>query len=210
MATPQPQEHSRLSGSMTCSMRGRFSGRLPRLRLATRLRLGLSVSGVCWRFCSSVSETAMVRSSNASCRSSSLSFSDFLPCTTWFSSATRCSRRLLMSLRPAVSSLRLAASTVSSACSRRSATTASCWSSGMVERSIFAVTDMAQGYPEAPVNARPFDRPIHSAAAGLRASSALTLRHLRRENSPPDCFLILLTRQTAPRTAPGSASSGRP
>ena len=30
-------------------------------------------------------------------RSSALSFSDRLPCTTWFSSATRCSRRLLIS-----------------------------------------------------------------------------------------------------------------
>ena len=28
----------------------------------------------------------------------------------------------------------------------------------------------------------------------------------RRENSPPDCFLIRLTRQTAPRTAPGTAA----
>ena len=43
---------------------------------------------------SSTSATAVSRSSKASCRSSSLSFSDFLPCTTWFSSATRCSRRL--------------------------------------------------------------------------------------------------------------------
>lgn len=58
----------------------------------------------------------------ASCRSSSLSLSERLPCAAWFNLATRCLRRALMSL------------SASRSCS--TAATAARWSSGTAERSI--------------------------------------------------------------------------
>ena len=126
---------------------------------------------------------------------SSVSFSDRLPCRAWFSSAIRCSCRRVISVSAATVSI--------------NARTAARCAAGMVERSMDGVADMPDFYQKSPVKTRKINQMIHSAAAGGRVSSALTLRHLRRENSPPDCFLILLSRQTAPRTAPDSASRRR-
>jgi hypothetical protein len=66
-----------ISGSITRSMRGRSAGRLPRLRRAARR--GRLSDGACVSCFFSASATAVSRSSKASCRSSSLSFSDRLP-----------------------------------------------------------------------------------------------------------------------------------
>ena len=162
--SPHPHGQSRLSGSITFSIRGRSLGRLPRLR-----RAGLRGAGpvdVCVFCCVSTSATAVSRSSKASCRSSSLSFSDLLPCTTWFSSATRCSRRLLASR--------------SASRSRSTARTASRWSSGMAERSMVGVLDMSGAYPGLPLWTQAFGCPSHSATAGRRASRDRT----RRQSSP--------------------------
>ncbi len=124
--SPHPHGQFRLSGSTTRSIRGKSLGRLPRLRLAA-LRADACV-GACSSCCVSTSATAVSRSSKARCRSSSSSFSDFLPCTTWFSSAMRCSKRLLASR--------------SASLSRSTAKTASRWSSGMAERSMDRALDM--------------------------------------------------------------------
>ena len=123
---------------------------------------------------------------------SSLSFSDFLPCTTWFSSATRCSRRLLISLRLAASSLR-------SLCSRSSVATELRWPSGMAAKSISGSADMPRIYPETTGNARFFDRPSHSAAAGRRASSGVTRRQSNPANRASNC--TRLSTITPPRMA---------
>ena len=109
---------------------------------------------------------------------SSVSFSDRLPCRAWFSSAIRCSCRRVISVSAATVSI--------------NARTAARCAAGMVERSMDGVADMPDFYQKSPVKTRKINQMIHSAAAGGRVSSALTLRHLRRENSPPDCFLIRL------------------
>ncbi len=84
---PQPHGHSRLSGSTISSIRGRPSGRFPRLRV-TGTCLSRDAEGVARASSAAASHSsiAIVRSSNASCRSSSVSVSDFLPCSAWRSS----------------------------------------------------------------------------------------------------------------------------
>ncbi len=161
---PHPHGQFRLAGSITFSIRGRSLGRLPRLRRTARR--GDACGGACSSCWVSTSATAVSRSSKASCRSSSLSFSDRLPCTAWFSSATRCSRRLLASL--------------SASRSRSTARTASRWSSGMAERSMGGALDMAGSYPDLPLREQAFRSPSHSATAGRRASRDRT----RRQSSP--------------------------
>ena len=64
--SPHPHGQSRLSGSITLSIRGRSLGRLPRLRRAGLRGAGpVDVCVFCWI---STSATAVSRSSKASCR----------------------------------------------------------------------------------------------------------------------------------------------
>ena len=96
-------------------------------------------------------------------------------------------------------SLRLTLSPLSSSCSRSSAATASRCASGIADRSMIAVDDMAGGYPEAASKARPFSCLIHSAAAGRRISRAFTLRQSRPANRASNCarFKVITPSRTA-------------
>ena len=180
-----------MSGSTTCSIRGRVSGRLPRLRLAGEyLRRAASSEDVRLSCCSSTSATARTsRSSKASCRSSSLSFSDFLPCTTWFSSATRCSRRLTISFRLIVSPLS----------ARCRATTRRRRRAG------------PRGWPTGRYQAEPTCPEYTPNRMEMRAYSAARFILPQPVCAPPaPAPGASPARRTGPRTAPGSASSRRP
>lgn len=126
--TPQPQGQVRLAGSMISSMRGSAAGRLPMVRFGAGLVVPLSALAAQVSFSASTSASAIERSSNASCRSSSDSFSDRLPCKARFSSAIRCSWRLVISVSAATVSI--------------NASTAARCAAGMAERSMAGIACM--------------------------------------------------------------------
>ena len=95
--SPQPQGQSVLSGSIICSIRGRCSGKWPRLR-AGRGRFGeRAAAGSSGAAAASTSADAPSSSSKASWRWSADSFSDLLPYRSRISSRFRCSRRRMRS-----------------------------------------------------------------------------------------------------------------
>ena len=94
--SPQPQGQSVLSGSTTCSIRSRCSGKWPRLRSGRGFLGARGGDGSPAAASASTSADAPSRSSNASWRSSADSFSDRLPWTTRCNSCTRCSRRRIL------------------------------------------------------------------------------------------------------------------
>ena len=106
---PQPQGQFRLSGSITTSMRGSAAGRLPMVRRGAGRGAVSSVLVPRSAFSASTSARATDSSSKASCRSSSESFSDRLPCRAWFSSAIRCSCLRVISRSAVTSSINASA-----------------------------------------------------------------------------------------------------
>ena len=167
--TPQPQGQIRLAGSMISSIRGSAAGRLPMVRFGADLAAPSPALAARVSFSASTSASAMDRSSNANCRSSSESFSERLPCRAWFSSAIRCSCRRVISVSAATVSI--------------NANTAARCAAGMVERSMAGAVCIGWSYHKTPAKTRQIKRLIHSAAAGGRASNALTLRQSRPANS---------------------------
>lgn len=77
---PQPHGQIKLSGSMTSSIRGNVAGKLPMVRLGAGLVVPSPALAARFSFSASTSASAIDRSSNASCRSSSDSFSDRFLC----------------------------------------------------------------------------------------------------------------------------------
>lgn len=165
----QPQGQIGLAGSMISSTRGSAAGRLPMVRSGAGLVAPSSAFAARVFFSASTSAKAMDRSSNANCRSSSDSFSDRLPCRAWFNSAIRCSCRRVISVSAATVSI--------------NARTAAGCAAGMAERSMAGAVCMGGSYHKSPIKTRQTKRLIHSAAAGGRAFSALTLRQSSLANS---------------------------
>lgn len=105
--------------------------------------------------------------------SSSDSFSDRFPCKAWFSSAIRCSCRRVMSFSAATSSI--------------NARTAARCAAGMAERSRAGAVCIRRSYHQTSAKTRKSKYLIHSAAAGVLASRALTLRQSSPEKSASNC-----------------------
>jgi len=136
--TPPPQGQLRLSGSMTSSMRGSAAGRLPMVRFGADLVVVLApVLAASWSFYTSTSAKAIDRFSNASCRSSSVSFSDRLPCRAGFSYAIRCSCHRVIFVSAATFSI-----------NAKTAVLCAAW---MVDWSIADVVIMPSGYNRNPI-----------------------------------------------------------
>ncbi len=138
----------------------RWKAAMPSPLVLLRLRLG----------------TAVYISSKASRRSSSFSFSERLPCTTWFSSAIRCSSRRLVSR--------------SASRSRSTAGTAARWLSGMTDRSMDGAADVLSSHPDPTVIERFFLRSGHSATAGFGISRGRTRRQSRPAKSASNCVRL--------------------
>ena len=180
--TPQPQGQIRLAGSMISSIRGSAAGRLPMVRLIAGLAAPSPALAARVSFSASTSAKAMDRSSNASCLSSSESFSDRLPCRAWFNSAIHWPKVVCLQTTIGRCSCRRVIS-VSAATVSISASTAARCAAGIAERLMAGALCMGLSYHKTPAKTCQTKRLIHSAAAGGRASSALTWRQSSPANS---------------------------
>ena len=199
------------SGSITSTRRSMWAGNRAPGRAARRRRRA-SASPPCSSAAGAppASATAVPRSSNDSCRSSSPSFSDFLPNSALRSSSLRCSSRRTCSAISAFSASSRAASASAArraARSRSRAASAAETTAGGGEPAVAGTMGVALGmtpiWGESPPRRhRIIPAAHHSAASGRRTARARTRRQSRPSNNASNWPLLS---RIIPSSIPGQA-----